>query len=143
MSSGSSVWPPTSPPNLCGTTHQLGAVACPRSIRPTIYALAFIRASTERHGGVLLRVLARGPGTLSRASRALRSRQERQLTAPRYQIGPPTPERPGTVPSHPPSPLPRGGTLHAAAATGGEPQNAKRVPDLSQHRLYRVESDIR
>ena len=42
--------------------------------------------------------------TLIRASRAFTSQQERQLTGPRYQTGPPTPERPGTVPSDPEKP---------------------------------------
>src|SRR5206468_11001630 len=51
------------------------------------------------------------------ASRTFASQQERQLTAPRYQIGPPAPERPGTVPSHPQSPTTRGGTVREAAAT--------------------------
>jgi hypothetical protein len=43
------------------------------------------------------------------------SRQERRLTAPRYEIGPPIPERPrhGSVPK-PPSPLPEAGPCTVA-----------------------------
>jgi hypothetical protein len=64
----------------------------------------------------LLRFLPEARITLIRASRAFMSQQERRLTAPRYQIGPPTrAARHGSVP--PPKPHYRGGTVRAVAST--------------------------
>jgi hypothetical protein len=64
-----------------------------------------------------LRFLPEARITLIGASRAFMSQQERRLTAPRYQIAPPTPGAAwhGSVP--PPKPHYRGGTVRAAAST--------------------------
>jgi hypothetical protein len=71
--------------------------------RPSIYALAFIRASTERHGGVLLRFLpeARIPSSGPRAH-LRRAGTTANSAALSDRVA--NPERPGTVPSQSPQP---------------------------------------
>jgi hypothetical protein len=96
MSSGSSVWPPTSPPNLCGTTRQLHR---PDNLRPSVHS-SIDRAARR----VAVEVLARGPGYPQPGLARFEVAAGTTANSTRYQIGPPTPERPGTVPSHPKPP---------------------------------------